>query len=211
MPVSRPRTSTSCRRRPIRRPWSADRSTAIAAMSTNQGVMLKPRGVDIYALNAQELGLPETTGTIYAREDFLAANRTWSSRFLKGAVEAWRWALANPEPTTKLMVEKYGAPGLNYSGAADRDQREQALHRVRAGVGQGPAGDRSSALSEDHRDLPQGRHGQDRHDGAGPLRLELHRCGTGRPEILIDSGAGPCRGTSRSIRSPWSFTAVANR
>ena len=81
---------------------------------TNQGVMLKTRGVEIFALNAQELGLPETTGTIYAREDYLAANRDTVVRFLKGAVEAHKWALANPEPTAKLMVDKYGAPGLNY-------------------------------------------------------------------------------------------------
>jgi NitT/TauT family transport system substrate-binding protein len=82
--------------------------------TTNQGVMLKTRGVDIYAMNAQDLGLPETTGTIYGREDFLAANRDVVVRFLKGLIEAHRWALDNPEQTAKLMVEKYGAPGLNY-------------------------------------------------------------------------------------------------
>jgi ABC-type nitrate/sulfonate/bicarbonate transport system substrate-binding protein len=81
---------------------------------TNQGVMLKTRGVDIYALNVQELGLPETTGTIYAREDYLAANRDLVVRFLKGAVDGFKWARASPEPTAKLMVEKYGATGLNY-------------------------------------------------------------------------------------------------
>lgn len=81
---------------------------------TNQGVMLRTRGVEIFALNAQDLGLPETTGTIYAREDYLAANRDTVVRFLKGAVEAHKWALANPEPTAKMMVDKYGAPGLNY-------------------------------------------------------------------------------------------------
>jgi ABC-type nitrate/sulfonate/bicarbonate transport system substrate-binding protein len=81
---------------------------------TNQGVMLKTRGIEIYALNAQDLGLPETTGTIYGREDFLAANKDLVVRFLKGAIDAHSWALKNPEPTAKLMVEKYGAPGLDY-------------------------------------------------------------------------------------------------
>jgi ABC-type nitrate/sulfonate/bicarbonate transport system substrate-binding protein len=81
---------------------------------TNQGVMLKTRGIEIYALNAQDLGLPETTGTIYGREDFLAANKDLVVSFLKGAVDAHRWALKNPEQTAKLMVEKYGAPGLDY-------------------------------------------------------------------------------------------------
>lgn len=81
---------------------------------TNQGVMLQSRGVEIFSLIAQDLGLPETTGTIYAREDFLASNRDLVVRFLKGAVDAHKWALANPEATAKMMVEKYGAPGLNY-------------------------------------------------------------------------------------------------
>jgi ABC-type nitrate/sulfonate/bicarbonate transport system substrate-binding protein len=82
--------------------------------ATNQGVMLKTRGVEIYAMNAQDLGLPETTGTIYGREDFLAANRDLVVRFLKGAIDAHGWALKNPEQTAKFMVEKYGAPGLDY-------------------------------------------------------------------------------------------------
>ena len=81
---------------------------------TNQGVMLKTRGIEIYAMNAQDLGLPETTGTIYGREDFLAANRDLVVSFLKGAIDAHGWALKNPEQTAKLMVEKYGAPGLDY-------------------------------------------------------------------------------------------------
>jgi ABC-type nitrate/sulfonate/bicarbonate transport system substrate-binding protein len=81
---------------------------------TNQGVMLKTRGVEIYALNAQDVGLPETTGTIYGREDFLTANKDLVVNFLKGAIEAHGWALKNPEQTAKLMVEKYGAPGLDY-------------------------------------------------------------------------------------------------
>jgi NitT/TauT family transport system substrate-binding protein len=81
---------------------------------TNQGVMLETRGVKIYSLNAQDLGIPETTGTIYAREDFLKANKETVVNFLKAAGQAWSWSLANPEPTAKLMVDKYGAPGLNY-------------------------------------------------------------------------------------------------
>jgi ABC-type nitrate/sulfonate/bicarbonate transport system substrate-binding protein len=81
---------------------------------TNQGVMLQTRGVEIYALNAQDQGLPETTGTLYGREDFLIANKDLVVNFLKGAIGGWGWALKNPEPTATLMVEKYGAPGLNY-------------------------------------------------------------------------------------------------
>jgi ABC-type nitrate/sulfonate/bicarbonate transport system substrate-binding protein len=82
---------------------------------TNQGVMLQTRGVEIYALNAQDYGLPETTGTIYAREDFLKANRELVVNFLKATVEGHRWALDHPDQIAKLMVETYGAPGLDYT------------------------------------------------------------------------------------------------
>jgi ABC-type nitrate/sulfonate/bicarbonate transport system substrate-binding protein len=82
---------------------------------TNQGVILETRGVKIFSLNAQDLGIPETTGTIYGREDFLKGNKELVVNFLKGAVEAWGWALKHPDETAKLMVDKYGAPGLNYN------------------------------------------------------------------------------------------------
>lgn len=82
--------------------------------STNQGVMLQTRGVNIHVLNVHDLGLPETVGTIYGREDYLAANRDLVVSFLRASIEGWKWALANPEPTAKMMVEKYGNPGLDY-------------------------------------------------------------------------------------------------
>lgn len=87
---------------------------AYSGYSTNQGVILQTRGIEIFSLNAHELGLPETAGTIYGREDFLAANRDLVVRFLKAAAASWRWTLDHPEKTAKLMVEKYGAPGLDY-------------------------------------------------------------------------------------------------
>ena len=81
--------------------------------STNQGVMLQTRGVEIFALNAHELGIPETAGTLYGREDFLVANRDVVVRFLRASISGWQWALAHKDETAKLMVEKYGAPGLD--------------------------------------------------------------------------------------------------
>ena len=81
--------------------------------STNQGVMLQTRGVDIHVFNAQDHGLPDATGVIYGMADALDANRPLVVAFLRAAAKGWRWALAHPEETAKLMVEKYGAPGLN--------------------------------------------------------------------------------------------------
>ena len=81
--------------------------------STNQGVMLQTRGVDIHMLGADKLGIPETAGTIYGREDFLTAHRDLVVRFLKGSIKGWRWALDHKDATGSLMVDKYGAPGLD--------------------------------------------------------------------------------------------------
>ena len=83
--------------------------------STNQGVMLQTRGVEIFALNVQDLGMPETVGVLYGREDWLPKNRETVVRFLKASIAGWKWALANPDETAHLMVDKYGAPGLNYT------------------------------------------------------------------------------------------------
>lgn len=87
---------------------------AYTGYSTNQGVMLTTRGVAIYVINAHDLGLPETAGTIYGREGYLKENRDTVVKFLRASIRGWKWALANPEATTKLMVDKYGAPGLDY-------------------------------------------------------------------------------------------------
>jgi NitT/TauT family transport system substrate-binding protein len=106
---------------------------AYCGYSTNQGVMLKTRGVDIYILNAQDLGLPETAGTIYAREDYLAANRDTVIRFLRATADSWTWALNNPEATAKVMVEKLGAPGLDYT--AQLTEIKESKPYITAGVG----------------------------------------------------------------------------
>jgi len=80
---------------------------------TNQGVMLKIQGYPIIILGLHDLGLPETSGNIYAREDFLAANKPVAVAFLRAAAKGWKWTIDNPEAMTKLMVEKYGVSGLD--------------------------------------------------------------------------------------------------
>ena len=165
------------------------------------------RGVKIYALNAQDLGIPETTGTIYAREDFLKDNKDVVVNFLKGAIQGWRGRSKNPEPTAKLMVDKYGAPGLNYRRAADRDQGQQALYRCGCRARPKACSPSTFALyRQDHRCLSQGRHCQIGHDGGRALRSDLHRrcalrltrCSRSRVSRDIQVGM-----------SPWSSMAVA--
>jgi NitT/TauT family transport system substrate-binding protein len=88
---------------------------AYTGLSTNQGVMLEARGIRIVSLNLFDLGVPETSGVIYGREDFLAANRPAVVGFLRAATESWTWALDHPEDTAKLTVDKFGSAGLEYT------------------------------------------------------------------------------------------------
>ncbi len=106
---------------------------AYTGYSTNQGVMLQTRGVKIFVLNVHDLGIPETAGTLYGREDFLAANRDLVVAFLRASQESWGWALNNPEPTAKMMVEKYGSPGLDYT--AQLTEIKDSKPYITAGVG----------------------------------------------------------------------------
>ncbi|MCF3932945.1 ABC transporter substrate-binding protein [Acuticoccus sp. M5D2P5] len=103
--------------------------------STNQGVMLQSRGFEIHSLNVSDLGVPETTGTIYAREDYLAEHGDKAVDFLAGAVEGWKWALAHPEETATLMVETYGAPGLEFEAQVAEIVASKPL--IEAGAAEG--------------------------------------------------------------------------
>jgi ABC-type nitrate/sulfonate/bicarbonate transport system substrate-binding protein len=79
---------------------------------TNQGVILAMQGFKVHNLNLHDLGYPEPAGNIYAREDFLAANKDAVVAFLRAAAKSWRWTLDNPEPAAKILVEKHGVSGL---------------------------------------------------------------------------------------------------
>ena len=86
---------------------------AYTGWSTNQGTMLEARGIPIVALNLYDLGIPEPSSVIYAREDYLAANRAAVVAFLRAASQSWRWALAHPEETATLTVDKFGNGSLD--------------------------------------------------------------------------------------------------
>lgn len=101
--------------------------------STNQGVMLQTRGVEIHVFNAQDNGLPDATGVLYGRADFLDANRPLVVAMLRGAIKGWTWALGHPDETARFMVEKYGAPGLNYD--AQRAEIIASKPYIEAGLG----------------------------------------------------------------------------
>ena len=107
---------------------------ALPGFITSQGVALRSRGVDIFTLKAADLGVPDTTGVIYAREDYLQKNHDLVVRFLRAAVESWRWALAHPDETARMMIDKYGSPGL------DLKTQEAEIKASKPFIEEGPRG-----------------------------------------------------------------------
>ena len=81
--------------------------------ATNQGVMLKTRGVDIAVAYMNDLGLPGYAGVLYASDDTLAKHHDLLVRWLKAEIKGWQWFLDHPDETAKLMVDKYGQRGLD--------------------------------------------------------------------------------------------------
>ena len=81
--------------------------------ATNQGVMLKVRGVDIVTAYMNDLGLPGYAGVIFATDESIDKKSDLLVRWLKAEVKGWQWFLDNPEAMAKLMVDKYGQRGLD--------------------------------------------------------------------------------------------------
>ncbi len=106
---------------------------AYTGWSTNQGTMLEARGIPIVSLNLYDLGIPEASAVIYAREDWLAANRATTVAFLRAASQSWRWALDHPEETAKITVDKFGNGSLDYK--AMLMELKASIPFIEAGVG----------------------------------------------------------------------------
>ena len=81
--------------------------------ATNQGVMLKVRGVDIDVAYMNDLGLPGYAGVIYATDETVATKHDLLVRWLKAEIKGWQWFLDHPDEMARLMVDKYGQRGLD--------------------------------------------------------------------------------------------------
>ena len=81
--------------------------------ATNQGVMLKTRGVDISIAYMNDLGLPGYAGVLYATDQTIDTKGDLIVSWLKAEIKGWQWFLDHPEEMAKLMVDKYGQHGLD--------------------------------------------------------------------------------------------------
>lgn len=81
--------------------------------ATNQGVMLKTRGVDISIAYMNDLGVPGYAGVLIASDETIAEKPDLLTAWLRAEIKGWQWHLANPEEMAVLMVDKYGQRGLD--------------------------------------------------------------------------------------------------
>jgi NitT/TauT family transport system substrate-binding protein len=81
--------------------------------ATNQGVMLTTRGVDIHVAYMNDLGVPGYANVLFATEETLDKRFDDLVRWLRADVRGWRWHMDHPDETARLMVEKYGPPGMD--------------------------------------------------------------------------------------------------
>lgn len=81
--------------------------------ATNQGVMLKVRGVDIETAYMNDLGVPGYAGVIFASDETIDQSHNLIVRWLRAEIKGWQWHLDHPDETAKLVVEKYGQRGLD--------------------------------------------------------------------------------------------------
>lgn len=82
-------------------------------LSTNQGVMLQARGVEVEFLHLSDLGSNLYGGAIYVTDAVLARERDLLVRFLRAATRGFRKMVEDPEQVARWTVEKYAAPGLD--------------------------------------------------------------------------------------------------
>lgn len=81
--------------------------------ATNQGVMLKVRGVGIDVAYMNDLGVPGYAGVLVATDESIETQRDLIVRWLKAEIKGWQWMLDNPDEAAKKTVEDWGQRGLD--------------------------------------------------------------------------------------------------
>ena len=97
--------------------------------ATNQGVMLRIRGVDIHVATLNELGVPGYANVLFATDETIDKSGDELARWLRADRKGWQFMADHPEEAAKLTVEKYGPPGLDLAAqtAEARETRAYLL------------------------------------------------------------------------------------
>ena len=104
---------------------------------TNQGMMIKTRGIDIEILFMEDLGSNIYGGAIYTLEKTIAEKHDLLKRFLQASVRGFQYMLDHPRETAELTVTKYAAPGQNLQAQTADAEASRDFIRAREGATNG--------------------------------------------------------------------------
>jgi ABC-type nitrate/sulfonate/bicarbonate transport system substrate-binding protein len=104
---------------------------------TNQGLMIRKRGIDIEMLYMETLGSNIYGGAIYTLETTIASQRDVLKRFLQASVRGFQYMVDHPRETAELTVTKYAAPGLNLDVQIAEAEASREFIRAREGASNG--------------------------------------------------------------------------
>lgn len=96
---------------------SSKQVDGFTGLDTNQGSILRSRGVKIHSLLLGDVGYRIYTGAIYTTEKVLQSRRPQMVGFLRAAIKGHRDMLGDPDGAARLTVEKFAAPGMDINAA----------------------------------------------------------------------------------------------
>ena len=93
--------------------------------ATNQGSILRARGVDIHVVLMNDLGVPGYANVLFTTDENIDKRGDDLARWLRADAMGWQWMTEHPDDTAKLVVDKYGPPGM--------DLRQQTIEAQETG------------------------------------------------------------------------------
>ena len=81
--------------------------------STNEGVAMKMKGIDLDMVNVGDLGDPTYPQVLFATDETLRTKVDVLARWLRAAKKGWKYYAEHPEEVARFTVEKYAQKGMD--------------------------------------------------------------------------------------------------
>jgi ABC-type nitrate/sulfonate/bicarbonate transport system substrate-binding protein len=109
-------------------PLTEKKVDGFMAFLTNEPFLVKQQGFKPVTLSFADNGLPLASETLAVMQSTIDGKRDQLKAFLKGEIQGWRDAVADPAGSAKLVVGTYGKDlGLNEAGQAEQAAAQAEL------------------------------------------------------------------------------------
>jgi NitT/TauT family transport system substrate-binding protein len=102
--------------------------------STDQGVSLEQKGLDVVFASATDLGFGGYADCLFATKDKISQDKDNLVDFLRGTIMGYEWSNANPAKAAELVVNKYGPKGQNLALQTEVAKKQVSLIESPKGV-----------------------------------------------------------------------------